>query len=182
MPKNKESVVLLERIKSAIVQQQHEIEHNKENLLRCTVPCLKEDVKELIEIQEMLEEQQQTCNKSKEKNQGNLELITQLIAQTKLEIDKKNLLIEGILESVDGISPEVKAAQKLMPELEKNLVNLRKRAAELEEELEDELEEEPNLTFNSDSDYVQFFQRRAMSKKIIASMSDGTLEVRSLKC
>ena len=139
-----------------IKKQQQDIAQNKKSIAKSTLSGLREDIATLRKI---LEKNERICEDAVRKKEVLKDLTDrcQLIAETKIQINNKNVLIKRILATPDRILPEVKAAQKCMPELEKNLERLQQKAVKLEEEMESKKTELKND--------IVFFQS-AFSKKV----------------
>jgi chromosome segregation ATPase len=142
-----------------IKQQQQDIEQNKKSIAKSTLSGLREDI---TRLQKILDKNERICEDAVRKKEVLKDLIDrrQLIAETKIQLNNKNILIKRTLATPDRILPEAKAAQECMPELEKNLERLQKKAVKLEEEIESKKVELKNGIND------MFFFQSAFSKKV----------------
>jgi len=159
-----ESIILklnkdLDHTQRLIKQQQQHIEQNKKNIAKSTLSGLREDI---AELQKILARHEKICEEAVRKKEALKDLTDryQLIDETKIEINNKEILIEIILATPDRILPEVKAAQEFMPKLEGDLKRLQQRAVKLKEEIESK-----EVELKSGIGDMLFFQR-AFSQEI----------------
>jgi chromosome segregation ATPase len=163
----------LDHTQRLIQQQQQDIEQNKKSIAKSTLSGLREDIATLKKI---LEKNERICENAVRKKEA-LEDLTdrrQLIAETKIEINNKTVLIKEISESPDKILPAAKAAQIFIPKQEEQLKKLQQKANDLNKELVSKMAQLEN-----DRVYVQFFQS-ALSKHI-ASVLDKTFKIPMLE-
>lgn len=169
------------RIEQGIHQQQKDIERNKTFIEKTNVRRLTEDIGKL---QEILARQEPICKSvvGKEKEERDLETRHVLIERIKVDIDKKEALIEEIKQSPDGILPQVKSIQQFVLQQENNLKKLQQQFADIKKKLASKKAElkELNLTHYSDTSYVQFFQKK-LAKEIARTLDNAFAGLSSVK-
>jgi hypothetical protein len=150
----------------AVAQQQKDIEQNKKSIENCTLPRLKEDIRQL---QEILETHQKIARAKDNKEDSKAR--AELIEKAKVQIERKKMLIEDISTPPGKILPET---QLFILKQEEQLKKLQQRANDLNKELVSKMAQLEN-----DKVYVQFFQS-ALSKHI-ASVLDKTFKIPMLE-